>query len=104
MPALIIPASGRNTAIFKDIGRAEYVPIEDEAVLDVFELMCKCEGILPALESSHALAYLMQQKGKLPKDYIAVVSLSGRGDKDVNIVEQHRPVTKVKSKNKKVKR
>jgi tryptophan synthase beta chain len=86
------PGVGPEHSHLKDIGRAEYVPIEDEAVLDVFELMCKCEGILPALESSHALAYLMHQKGKLPKEYIAVVSLSGRGDKDVNIVEQHRPV------------
>jgi tryptophan synthase beta chain len=86
------PGVGPEHSYLKDIGRAEYVPIDDEAVLDVFELMCKCEGILPALESSHALAYLMHQKGKLPKEYIAVASLSGRGDKDVNIVEQHRPV------------
>jgi tryptophan synthase beta chain len=86
------PGVGPEHSYLKDIGRAEYVAIEDEAVLDVFELMCKCEGILPALESSHALAYLMHQKGKLPKEYIAVVSLSGRGDKDINIVEQHRPV------------
>lgn len=86
------PGVGPEHSHLKDIGRAEYVPIEDEAVLDVFELMCRCEGILPALESSHALAYLMHQKGKLPKEYVAVVSLSGRGDKDVNIVEQHRPV------------
>jgi tryptophan synthase beta chain len=86
------PGVGPEHSYLKDIGRAEYVPIDDEAVLDVFELMCKCEGILPALESSHALAYLVQQKGKLPGDYIAAVSLSGRGDKDVNIVEQHRPV------------
>jgi tryptophan synthase beta chain len=84
------PGVGPEHSYLKDIGRAEYVPIEDEAVLDVFELMCKREGILPALESSHALAYLMHQKGKLPKEYIAVVSLSGRGDKDVNIVEQYR--------------
>jgi tryptophan synthase beta chain len=86
------PGVGPEHSYLKDIGRAEYVPIDDEAVLDVFELMCKCEGILPALESSHALAYLAGQKGKLPKDYVAVVSLSGRGDKDVNIVEEHRPV------------
>jgi tryptophan synthase beta chain len=86
------PGVGPEHSYLKDIGRAEYLPIDDEAVLDVFELFCKCEGILPALESSHALAYLMQQKGKLPKDYVTVVSLSGRGDKDVSIVEQHRPV------------
>jgi tryptophan synthase beta subunit len=50
------------------------------------------EGILPALESTHALAYLVGQKGKLPAKTIAVVNLSGRGDKDVGIVEKFRPV------------
>ena len=62
------------------------------AVLDTFELLCMREGILPALESSHALAYVVALKGKMPADTVAVVNLSGRGDKDVGIVEQHRPV------------
>jgi len=61
-------------------------------VLDAFEIFTKSEGILPALESAHALAYLISQKGKLPADTIAVINLSGRGDKDVGIVEEHRPV------------
>ena len=78
--------------INKDTGRVEYVVVDDESVLDVFEIFTKSEGILPALESSHALAYLVSQKGKLPAETIAVVNLSGRGDKDVGIVEKHRPV------------
>jgi len=61
-------------------------------VIDAFELLSKSEGILPALESAHALAYLMGQKSKLSPDTIAVVNLSGRGDKDVSIVEKRRPL------------
>lgn len=86
------PAVGPEHCWLKDAGRAEYVAAEDEDVLDAFELLCKTEGILPALESAHALAYLLSQKGKLDADQIAVVNLSGRGDKDVSIVENHRPM------------
>ena len=86
------PAVGPEHCLLKDTGRAEYVAAEDEEVLDAFELLCKTEGILPALESTHALAYLVSQKGKLPANTIAVVNLSGRGDKDVGIVEKYRPV------------
>jgi len=86
------PAVGPEHCLLKDTGRAEYVAAEDEDVLDAFEVLTKSEGILPALESAHALAYLMAQKGKLDGDTIAVVNLSGRGDKDVSIVEKHRPL------------
>jgi tryptophan synthase beta chain len=86
------PAVGPEHCLLKDTGRAEYVAAEDENVLDVFELLSKTEGILPALESSHALAYLAGLKGKLAPEQIAVVNLSGRGDKDVSIVEKHRPL------------
>jgi tryptophan synthase beta chain len=86
------PAVGPEHCWLKDSGRAEYVAAEDEDVLDAFELLCKTEGILPALESAHALAYLLSQKGKLDAEQIAVVNLSGRGDKDVSIVENHRPM------------
>jgi len=86
------PAVGPEHCLLKDTGRAEYVAADDADVLDAFELLTKCEGILPALESSHALAYLMSLKGKLDKDTTVVVNLSGRGDKDVGIVEKHRPV------------
>ncbi len=83
---------GPEHCYLKDTGRAEYVAAVDEDVLDAFELLTQKEGILPALESAHALAYLMAQKGKLSADTIAVANLSGRGDKDVSIVEQHRPL------------
>jgi len=86
------PAVGPEHCYLKDTKRAEYVAAEDEDVLDAFELLTKSEGILPALESSHALAHVMSMKGKLNSDAVVVVNLSGRGDKDVSIVEKHRPV------------
>ena len=86
------PAVGPEHCYLKDAGRAEYVAAEDEEVLDAFEELTRSEGILPALESSHALAYVLSQKGKLDPETVVVVNLSGRGDKDVSIVERHRPV------------
>jgi len=86
------PGVGPEHCLLKDTGRAEYVAAEDDRVLDAFTLLTRTEGILPALESSHALAYLISQKGKLDPDTVAVVNLSGRGDKDVSIVEKHRPL------------
>ncbi len=83
-------AVGPEHCYLKDTGRAEYVAAVDDDVLDTFELLTKLEGILPALESTHALAYIVGQKGKLPPETIAVVNLSGRGDKDVGIVEKAR--------------
>ncbi|NQT01863.1 MAG: tryptophan synthase subunit beta [Planctomycetes bacterium] len=88
------PAVGPEHCLLKDTNRAEYVAAEDDKVLDAFELLTKSEGILPALESAHALAYLISQKGKLNAETIAVVNLSGRGDKDVSIVEKRRPLKK----------
>ena len=86
------PSVGPEHCLLKDTGRAEYVAAEDENVLDVFEQLSRTEGILPALESAHALAYLADLKGKLDPEQVAVVNLSGRGDKDVSIVEKHRPL------------
>jgi len=86
------PAVGPEHCFLKDSGRAEYVAAEDEDVLDAFELLTRTEGILPALEPAHALAYLVSWKGKLSPDTIVVLNLSGRGDKDVTIVEEHRPL------------
>jgi len=83
-------AVGPEHCYLKDTGRAEYVAAVDDDVLDTFELLTKLEGILPALESTHALAYIVNQKGRLPPETIAVVNLSGRGDKDVGIVEKAR--------------
>jgi tryptophan synthase beta chain len=85
------PSVGPEHCYLKDTGRAEYVAADDDAVLDAFEILTKREGILPALESSHALAYLISLKGKLNPDTIVIANLSGRGDKDVGIVEKYRP-------------
>jgi tryptophan synthase beta chain len=86
------PSVGPEHCLLKDTGRAQYFAAEDAAVLDAFELLSRTEGILPALESSHALAYLMSQKQKLPPETVVVANLSGRGDKDVSIVEKYRPM------------
>ena len=86
------PSVGPEHCYLKDTGRAEYVAADDEVVLDAFEILTKREGILPALESSHALAYLISLKGKLNPDTIVIANLSGRGDKDVGIVEKYRPM------------
>jgi len=61
-------------------------------VLDTFGLLTRIEGIIPALESTHALAHVVSLKGKLAPETVVVVNLSGRGDKDVGIVEKHRPL------------
>ncbi len=84
------PAVGPEHCYLKDTGRAEYVAAEDEDVLDAFERLTRLEGILPALESAHALAYVASQQGKLAPGTVVVVNLSGRGDKDVGIVEKAR--------------
>ena len=84
------PSVGPEHCYLNDTGRADYVAAFDEDVLDAFEMLCKTEGIIPALESSHALAWVCSQKGKLPAATNVVVNLSGRGDKDVGIVEKYR--------------
>jgi len=80
------PGVGPEHAFLKDIKRAEYVYATDEEALSAFMDLSQSEGIIPALESSHALAYAMKLVQKLNKDDVIVVNLSGRGDKDVNTV------------------
>src|SRR5579871_802841 len=77
------PGIGPEHSWLKESGRAEYVSATDEEALDAFHLLCKLEGIIPALESSHALAYVKKLAPTLPKDNLLVANLSGRGDKDV---------------------
>jgi tryptophan synthase beta chain len=77
------PGIGPEHSWLKDNGRVEYVSATDDEALEAFALLCKLEGIIPALESSHALAHVMQLAPKLPKDNLLVMNLSGRGDKDV---------------------
>ena len=80
------PGIGPEHAWLHDIGRASYVSITDQEALDAFKLTTRLEGIIPALESSHAIAHIMKIAGDLPKDHILVMNLSGRGDKDLNTV------------------
>ena len=76
------PGVGPEHSHFKDSGRAHYVSIEDEEAIQAFMLLSKCEGIIPAMESAHAVAYAMKLAPTLKRDDIIVVNLSGRGDKD----------------------
>jgi tryptophan synthase beta chain len=89
------PGVGPEHSLLKDTGRAHYVPADDDDVLETFGLLTRIEGIIPALESTHALAHVVGLKDKLAPETVVVVNLSGRGDKDVGIVEQHRPLRKV---------
>ena len=82
------PGVGPEHAWLKDIQRAEYVPITDKEALQAFHDLCRMEGIIPALESSHALAYACKLAPTLPKDKILLVNLSGRGDKDMHTVAE----------------
>ena len=81
------PGVGPEHAFFKEKGIAEYVTVEDDEALEAFKLLSEKEGIIPALESAHALAYLLKMRRELEKDSLVVVNLSGRGDKDVEMVE-----------------
>ena len=72
-----------------DTGRAEYVSITDKEALEAFQLSCAMEGIIPALEPSHALAHVMKIAPKLPRDHIIVMNMCGRGDKDIFTVAKH---------------
>lgn len=82
------PGVGPEHALFKDMGRARYVTVTDDEALAAFRKLCTLEGILPALESSHALAHAMKEAGRRSAHEIIVVNLSGRGDKDLGIVFQ----------------
>src|SRR4249920_615900 len=80
------PGVGPEHAWLKDIGRAEYVGITDIEALSAFHRLCRTEGIIPALESSHAVAYAMKLAATMKPDQHLLVNLSGRGDKDINTV------------------
>jgi tryptophan synthase beta chain len=82
------PGVGPEHAFLKDIGRAEYDSVTDAEALEAFYLLNRCEGILPALESSHALAWVAKNAGSMPAEQRIVVNLSGRGDKDIFTVAE----------------
>jgi tryptophan synthase beta chain len=83
------PGIGPEHSWLHDVGRVEYVSVTDDEALAAFQQTTRLEGIIPALESSHALAHAAKIAGGLPKDHLMVINLSGRGDKDVNTVARH---------------
>ena len=84
------PGIGPEHAYLSDIGRAEYVPITDDEAVCAFEYLAKTEGIIPAIESAHAVAYAMKIAPKMDKDKIIVITISGRGDKDCAAIARYR--------------
>lgn len=82
------PGVGPEHSYLKDIGRAEYDSVTDEAALAAFRMLNRTEGIMPALESSHAVAWVVQQAGAFNADEVVIVNLSGRGDKDIHTVSE----------------
>lgn len=86
------PGIGPEHANLYDTGRAQYVPITDDESVAAFEYLSRTEGIIPAIESAHAVAYAMKLAPTMPKDKIIVVNLSGRGDKDVAAIARYKGV------------
>lgn len=86
------PGVGPEHAYLKDIGRAEYVPVTDDEAVEAFEYLSRTEGIIPAIESAHAVAYAKKLAPTMDKDQILVICLSGRGDKDVAAIARYRGV------------
>ena len=83
------PGVGPEHSMLKDLGRAKYVSSTDKEAIDAFMTLSRLEGIIPALEPSHAIAYSTKLAGQMKKDEVIVVTLSGRGDKDVNLVPDY---------------
>lgn len=84
------PGVGPEHAHLHDIGRAEYVPVTDDEAVDAFEYLSRMEGIIPAIESAHAVAYAKKLAGQMKKDQIIVINISGRGDKDCAAIARYR--------------
>ena len=87
------PGVGPEHAWLKDIGRANYVAVDDDEALAAFHSLTRTEGIIPALESSHALAYAMKLAPTMRPDQLIIVNLSGRGDKDIHTVAEREGIT-----------
>ena len=86
------PGIGPEHAQLHDSGRAQYVPVTDDEAVDSFEYLSRMEGIIPAVESAHAVAYARKIAGSMDKDQIIVINLSGRGDKDVAAIARYKGV------------
>ena len=84
------PGIGPEHAYLHDIGRAEYVPVTDEEAVEAFEYLSQKEGIIPAIESAHAVAYARKIVPHMDKNQIVVITISGRGDKDCAAIARYR--------------
>ena len=84
------PGIGPEHAWLHDIGRAEYVPVTDEEAVCAFEYLARTEGIIPAIESAHAVAYAQRLAPEMGKDRVIVITISGRGDKDCAAIARYR--------------
>jgi tryptophan synthase beta chain len=82
------PSIGPEHASLHDSGRVEYTSVSDSEALDAFQTLSQLEGIIPALESAHAIAHAIKIAAGMKSDQIVIVNLSGRGDKDVNTVQE----------------
>jgi tryptophan synthase beta chain len=87
-PGLDYPGVGPEHSFYKDIGRASYVTVDDQQALDGFRLLCETEGIIPALESAHAIYHAAEIAAGLDREQLIIINLSGRGDKDLDIVTE----------------
>lgn len=83
------PGVGPEHAYLRDIGRVEYTSVTDDEAMEGFRILCETEGIIPAIESSHAIGYAAKEVPKMKKDEIVIINLSGRGDKDVNTAYEY---------------
>ena len=84
------PGIGPEHANLHDMGRAEYVSVTDEEAVEAFEFLSRTEGIIPAIESAHAVAHAMKLAPTMDKDKIIVITISGRGDKDCAAIARYR--------------
>ena len=84
------PGIGPEHAHLHDIGRAQYVPVTDDEAVEAFEYLAKTEGIIPAIESAHAVAHAMKIAPTMDKDQVMVITISGRGDKDCAAIARYR--------------
>ena len=84
------PGVGPEHANLYDTGRAEYVPVTDEEAVEAFEYLSRTEGIIPAIESAHAVAHAMKLAPTMDKDQVIIITVSGRGDKDVAAIARYR--------------
>jgi tryptophan synthase beta chain len=86
------PGIGPEHAMLADTGRAQYVPVTDLEAVEAFEYLSRTEGIIPAIESAHAVAYACRMAPTMGEDKIIVINISGRGDKDVAAIARYRGV------------